>query len=324
MKQKILFLSRDPGGTNQLVALRDILSGQDSKARTALFELLDLSHTPDITLIAKDYAKAIWQQNDVACGDWPDIESHADIADYLADLCPDQIITSTSHLDDRTEQAVWRAAKTLGITTTSFLDSSDNITLRFMDSRGDITLPDQVSMINDNARKSLAALGFPAQAMFVSGDLYEDYAKSKAITQGRLFSAWGAKDGECLILFASDYISEMQALGATFDVTEFDSLNCLIDLLKSGGISEYAQGISPPYRLIIRPHPKDTPGKYDDYPQKSCENLTILINNMSSSLDAVLSAKLVAGLGSSLMNEAKILGVDVLKLDPIVKSRKGS
>lgn len=326
MKHKILFISRDPGGTNQLVALRDILMGQRCDNRTNLFARLDLSATPDVTVIAKDFANIIWQQNDIAVEVWPNIESEADIALYLAGFNPDQIITSTCHVDDRTEQVVWRMARQLGIKTTAFLDSSLNTGLRFKDDLGQTVLPDRVSLIDEKAAASLQSLGLVADAIFMSGDLYRAYVRAKAKEKGnvtaRLRSDWGGKDGEYLILFASDYIREMQAMGVDFEITEFDCLACLLDLLNSGDIAKYLENSRPPYRLVIRPHPKDTPGKYDDYPRRGMENLTILIDGNGASTDAVLSADIVAGLGSSLLNEARALGGDVLELGPIVVSRR--
>ena len=322
MSNKIFFISRDPGGTNQLVALRDIILGPDDETRTTLFECLNLSHVPNITVIAKDYAKIIWKQNEVAFDDWPNIKTEGEITKYLAGLSPNHIITGTSHVDDRTEQTVWQASKQLGIKTTCFLDAGDNIALRFTDNKGEIILPDRVSMINNKARNALLSLGLSEKDIFISGDLYHGYAKSKVNKKCKLRTEWGAKDTECLILFASDYIREMQEMGVVFEVTEFEALHCLIDLVNSGDISKYIKGAIPPIRLIIRPHPKDSPGKYDSYPQKDSEKLTIMVSDIASSIDAVQSVNMVAGLGSSLMSEARMLGVDVLKLEPIVKSRK--
>lgn len=324
MTDRILFISRDPGATNQLVALRHIMLGEDCERKSAVFSHLDLSCAPEIILMARDYAKAIWQQNGIACEGWPDIESDRQIAEYLAKLMPDQIITGTCHLDDRTEQAVWRVAGKLGIKTTAFLDSGFNIRLRFTDAGGKSILPDRVSMIDDQATGALRSLGFSRHVLFISGDLYQCYARvmAQGIRLGKLRPVWGAQPDECLILFASDYISEMQALGAVFETTEFECLHCLLDLLESGDILNHTKGKAGPYRLVIRPHPKDTPGKYDNYPLKSTDKVTILINNSAPPTEAVLSSDMVAGYGSSLMGEARALGVDVLELGPIVKSRK--
>jgi len=320
---KILFISRDPGGTNQLVALHALLSNQvaDSK-KHRLFDQLNLPAAPYITVFAKDYAHTIWQQNGVDAWDWPDITTDEDVTKFLTDCAPDQIITSTCHVDDRTEQAVWRAARHLAIKTTAFLDSHHNIAVRFKDDQGEVVLPDNVSVLDETIIPALLSLGFEARNIFVSGDLYQDFYAKGPAGKNLARSEWGGGKGESLILFASDYIREMQARGLEFEVTEFECLDRLIRILKSGGGGELLNGLCGPYRLIIRPHPKDTPGKYADYPQHSTQELTILISTAGASHEAVMSANLVAGLGSSLLNEARILGVAILELGPVVMSCK--
>jgi len=311
---KILMISRDPGATNQLVALHHILTGPDCENRKALFAQLGLTSCPDIIVIAKDYASDIWRQNGIRAEQWPGIASEQEIADYLESKNPGQIITGTCHVDDRTEQAIWRTARRLGIATTAFLDAIDNIDLRFRDKDGAVVLPDRVSLIDGSAVPKMRSLGLPAQAIFISGDLYLDYSRVRA--RGRARRTSGP------ILFASDYIREMQALGIVFDISEFDCLDCLIDLVKSGRISDYVPDMRPPCHLIIRPHPKDTAGKYDSYPAQSDKNITIRISKGGSATEAILSSCLVAGLGSAVLVEARALGVAVLELGPIVHRRK--
>lgn len=311
---KILMISRDPGATNQLVALHHILTSPDSASRKTLFGHLGLARCPEIIVIAKDYASDIWQQNAVRAEQWPGIASEQEIGDYLGGQNPGQIITGTCHVDDRTEQAIWRAARRLGIATTAFLDAIHNIDLRFRDKGGAVILPDRVSLIDGSALGIMQSLGLSEQAIFISGDLYLDYSRVRA--RGHERGAGGP------ILFASDYIREMQALGIVFDITEFDCLDCLIDLVKSGRILDYAPDIRLPCQLIIRPHPKDKAGKYDSYPAMSDKNIIIRISNNGSATDAVLSSHMVAGLGSALLAEARALGVAVLELGPIVRCRK--
>ncbi len=318
---KILFISRDPGGTNQLVALYDILQHQK---KNILFVHLDLYPGPEITVIAKDYAGEIWRQNGIGYRDWPDCKTDDDLVRLLTDIGLPQIVTGTSHMDDRTEQMVWRVARRLDIRTTAFLDSDQNIAMRFKDGGGGVAVPDQIAVPDENSVQAVLSLGLDRSAIFVSGDLYGHYVKTMA-TRNRppeTIPEWQAKEGESLILFASSYIREMQARGLMFDVTEFDSLDCLIDLLISGDITEYQNEIRKPYRLIIRPHPKDSPGKYEGYGNKATENLAIVIDNVGTSLEAVRSSHMVAGAGSSLLKEAEILGVATLELGAIVRNRK--
>ncbi len=322
---KILFISRDPGGTNQLVALRELLLGQKDEAqKKALYVQLGLSGSPEITIVAKDYARGIWMQNSVEPLNWPNLRSSHDIINYLLEFNIDQIVTSTSHLDDRTEQVIWRLASRISIKTTAFLDYDLNLEARFRDDKGRKIFPSQVAVINQSAIEPLTVLGMEKKNIFVAGNLYQEYIKKQGVSdvKNRLYSIWQADEREKLILFASDYIREMQALGMTFDVTEFECLDCLIEILSSKKDTSQLKGISEPYRLIIRPHPKDRRGKYDRYLSKNTDNLTIIIDQNGTSVEAVSTSNMVAGLGSSLLDEARILGVETLELGPIVKRRK--
>ena len=318
---KILFISRDPGGTNQLVALYDILQRQQNNI---LFDHLDLCPGPEITVIAKDYAGEIWRQNGISYQDWPDLETEDDLLHFLTALSPSQIVTGTSHVDDRTEQMVWRVARRLGIKTTAFLDSDRNITTRFRNDGGEVVLPDQLSVLDENSVQAALSLGLARSMIFISGDLYGHHVKSMATRNAppETIPEWQAKNGESLILFASSYIREMQVMGLAFDVTEFDCLDCLIELLISGDITAYRKEIKKPYRLIIRPHPKDTPGKYEGYRDRATENLAIVIDNSATSLAAVGASHMVAGMESALVKEAEMLGVATLELGAIVRNRK--
>lgn len=321
MSERLLFISRDPGGTNKLVALRDILVGDACNLQKRLFLELGLLKIPEITIVAKDYAKTIWQQNDIGFLDWPDLKSKDDIAAYIGRFNPDHIITSTCHIDDRTEQMVWRAAKILNIPTMTFLDTGKNIEIRFTDDDGHITLPDRVAVLDDSSIEPLLSLGLPRSMIKVVGSLTQDYLTRHLNGNATedLWTQWDVQEGETIILFASDYVREMQDLGFVFEVTEFECLDFLIEQLATQ--PDFA-GLKAPYRLIIRPHPKDTPGKYDDYPGKTAPSLSIRVDASGPSGSAILASDTVAGLGSALLNEAKILGVSVLELGERVKHRK--
>lgn len=322
---KILFFSRDPGGTNQLVALRDILQGGGSGAqRAALFDLLGLTAAPEIIVVAKDYAGKVWTNSHVAPENGDHIRREADVRALLAVHQPAQVITSTSHADDRTEQMVWAVAREQGVPTTVFLDSSHHLALRFTSDRGEVVRPDRVSATEATAIAPLRALGFDRSAIFISGDLHQDYIKSRAAGQvrGTCRETWAAADGECLILFASNYMQEMQALGIAFAVTEFEGLDYLIDLITTGAISAHVQGFNGPFRLIIRPHPKDRATKYAAYLEKSRAGFPIVVSDAGTPGEAILSADLVAGVGSSLLAEARTLAVPALELGPLVSRHK--
>lgn len=305
-----------------MVALRSILLEKESNTKQQmLFDHFGLAGHPEIIILAKDFARVTWQQNGIDVLPWPVGMSPDAVAQQIMSYTPDHIVTGTGHIDDRTEQMVWQIARQINIKTTAFLDSSVNFNLRFQDNKGCAIFPNFISVLDRNDVSSLEKLGFKNHNIMISGDLYHDFIKRKpkSALKKKMLMAWGARPSEFIILYASVYIQEMQALGVEFDITEFQALDYLIDRLEKNCLAEK----SGPYRLIIRPHPKDSLGKYDKYPEKSTKNLTIIISDEGSSLDAISASNRVAGLSSALLEEAKILGVEVTALEPLIKSRKG-
>ena len=314
--QKILLFSRDPGGTNQLVAVRDLLLSANRQDRQ-IFAPLGLSAAiPAIRIVAKDYARDIWKRLDADYHDWAEVG----LGRLFEDFVPDLVLTATGHVDDYSEQEVWRQARSQDIPSAAFLDSADHVQDRFLDATGGKIFPDHVYVFDRQSAADLSGMDFPAGHIHITGDLYAGYLgrqdNPEAVRDIR--SAWNSQPGESIILFASDYISEIGLAGFEDKVSEFECLDYLID-----GLEELAaaSGLSGPFRLVIRMHPKDTPGKYDAYPDKSQLGLTIMINNQGLSQDAVRAADLVAGMRSALLREADVFGTPVLRLIPLVLNK---
>jgi len=311
----ILLFSRDPGGTNQLVALRDILLNKKPPYQQ-IAEVLDISEQINIQILAKDYAKDIWNNNSISSCAYHSIENHLD------DLKPDLILTATSHMDDHSQEDMWEHARQRGIKTACFLDISGNIALRFQNANGQYVFPDDIFLLSQDDCQVFIDLGLPQSRLHVIGDLYADYIKNcSADADGlNLRALWKINPTDSVILFASDYITEMMAEGMAFQVTEFEGLDLLLELLQKDKIPD----ITGPYRLIIRPHPKDKPGKYDHYLDRNFQNLSLIISDQGTSLDAVKVADVTASVGSSLLNEAEVLGRATLNLTPLCLDHKGS
>lgn len=312
--KNILFVSRDPGGTNPLVALHDIFSGNKNLEIFRKFKSLE--RDLNLSILAKDYAVAVWESFGITPEKWQDKIVDNNIISYLSSLKPDWIITSTSHVDDRTEQNIWQTAKALGIATTAVLDSGHNVALRFQDDAGNLVAPSELFVPNEAAKNDLLSIGIEENNILITGDLFGDFIKD--IKPGEIVQAlrneWRGEGQETLILFASDYISEAIEAGYSYGVTEFQYLDCLIEMLENGAIGHFQTDLEPPYRIIIRPHPKDTPGKYDPYEKYKSEKIIIKQSDRGNSLEAVQAVDIVAGMSSSLLHEAEVLGRDTLRL----------
>ncbi|WP_417317876.1 hypothetical protein [Emcibacter sp.] len=312
---RILLISRDPGGTNQLVALRQLLlSGQGGK-----FGIPDSDDVPELFIAAKEFAQAIWRNagQDIIALEQDLGEDR--IRELLNRIQPDFIYTGTSHIDDRTEQEVWRVASQMGIPTAALVDSQNSILLRFTDNRNVIVTPDRIFVVDARSKQELTDAGVKKAHITVGGDLYRTHlgtVENLAGQAGETRAHWQVEEGESVILFASDYISEIGLDKFPHKVSEFDCLEYLLEALRGGNSFE---GLKAPFRLVIRPHPKDTPGKYDNYPEQSQNGLAIIVTDQGSSLEAVGAADIVVGMNSSLFREAEVLGVPVVPLIPLVQ-----
>ncbi|WP_321391717.1 hypothetical protein [Emcibacter sp.] len=313
---KILFFSRDPGGTNQLVAVRDrLLFGQKSR-REFLVPIVPDTAFFSIEILAKEYAIDVWRRLGVGCRDWADVSPRL----FLEEVSPDLILTATSHVDDHSVQELWACAREMGIPSAAFLDSADHLSDRFVTSSGQQMFPDHIFVFDEGSVSELTGFGVASSKVHISGNLYADYLSGhndpKAVRA--IKSTWGCQEGETVILFASDYISEIGLAGFEDKITEFECLDYLINRLANQKMFE---GLSGPFRLVIRLHPKDTPGKYDDYPAKSGPGLKILVSSEGLSQDAVCGADLVAGMRSALLREAEVFGIPALQLIPLVLNK---
>jgi hypothetical protein len=66
--------------------------------------------------------------------------------------------------------------------------------------------------------------------------------------------------------------------------------------------------------VVIRPHPRDTLGKYDRYRRAAAPG--VIVSDQGAPLEAILAADLVLGMDSALLFEARTLGRPALSLVP--------
>lgn len=126
----------------------------------------------------------------------------------------------------------------------------------------------------------------------------------------------GARDGERIVLFASECGAEMAEWGLDVAHDEFACLDRLIRLMRRGAADLGPVRIVGDCALVvIRPHPKDRPGKYDAYAQAGPAP-RVLVDAGGDGIEAVLTADAVVGMDSSLLYEAEALGKPAISLLP--------
>lgn len=310
-----LFFSRDPGPTNQLVAVHAQLAS--GKVDTSLATLGARARGLTLLVHGKPPGDAVWRRAGIEPAHWPDDLDDAGLDALLARLDVALVITGTSDIDEPTDRRLWRAAARRGIESHVFLDHPANLDRRFFESDGSATFPDRLYAPGKTYRAPLAALGIPAASVTVAGDLHlARLAKgAEALDAGArraLRADWGASDATVVVLYASECNAEMAAAGRPSAYDEFATLDRLIAMVRA---SEPIAGIatSPDTTVIVvRPHPRDRAGKYDAWRDSRAPRVEISV--AGAPLDAVRAADALAGMDSTLLREALTIGRPTVSL----------
>lgn len=326
----LLFFSRDPGPTNVLIAVYEalsdpaILAGSSAEFRRFAAEVA-LGEAPKFAIYGKDQALESWRVGGHAARDWneavPAAASTAGCSAELEELLRNQgvtaIITGTSDIDEDTDRKLWRAARALGLPSHVFLDHRSNLERRFTDRNGRRSYPDAVYVPDEGYRDAIIAAGAPVECVRVIGDLQLE--RMRRIGQqvstdevAVLRANWGANSEKEIVLFASECTEEMAALKRPSPYSEFETLDQLIaDIRTNRSIG--GRKFSPDRSvLVIRPHPRDSAGKYDAY--AALESPRIVISRDGTPAQAILAADIVVGMDSTLLFEAEVLGRTAVSL----------
>ena len=317
----ILFFSRDPGATNQLVAVHELLCLRRANDVPAIHALRKQNERVNNAclkpiIVAKKYALDVWRTVGVRAENWDEI--CVPMAEFLIDREVALVVTGADDIDEADTVLLWETAQKAGIPVVVFLDNLINLAERFRLRSGALIAPDLVFALDHNSVQSLAAAGIPENRILVTENLHHArlsrIADEGTARSQRLRVSWGADRVTQVILFASENTQEMAALGRPAPYDEHAVLQGLLKDIAEGqpvGVVDPTQGT---VLVVIRPHPRDAIGKYDSYANLS--NLRLKVCSVGSPQDAILAADLVAGMDSALLFEAKILGRPAVSLVP--------
>ncbi len=215
------------------------------------------------------------------------------------------VVTGTSDLDEDLDRVFWAAARNAGIPTHVFLDHPANLRLRFTESDGSIALPDNLYAPDAGYAALLAESGLGVEVLHVTGPLHADRIRSKQAAaeanRDAIRRGWGADASDIVVLFASECGREMAKLGRP---APYDELRVLEEL--GAGLA------SEPERsrtiLVVRPHPRDSAGKYDEWLRCAPTQPRCLVSGIGTSVEAILAADRIVGMDSTMLREARFLG----------------
>lgn len=313
----VLFFSRDPGATNQLVAVHELLCSTADSVMPAIEELrkclmLSRDEMPQAVIIGKKYALDVWRAAGIQAEDGSDA-----IPDELIkkrDIA--LVVTGTDDIDEPDTILLWQAAQQAGIPVAVFLDNLINLDTRFRTRDGALITPDLVFALDHHSTASLAAAGIPENKLRTTENLHlrrlTRIAKHHKGARGKLRKIWQVDDATQVILFASENTTEMAAAGRPAPYDEHAVLKGLLDDLAQGKAVGEIKPDHGPVLVVIRPHPRDSAGKYDEYCRIS--DPAVLVSNVNTPLEAALAADLVVGMDTALLFEAHALGQPTLSL----------
>jgi len=299
----LVFLSRDPGGARQMIGLYRVLT--ESPAEFAADAGLNalrarLGSWDGIRVVAKDFALPVWRQAGIPVGEFGGAQTWS---------ANDRLLTATSDVDDDIPQQAWRRARAAGCPSHGFVDCESNVANRFRDRSGALSAPDYVYVPNADCLPGLNGI-VPPDRITLIPDLIpwlsrRDLAAAAAGAE-KLRRIWQQGDERPVLMFVSENVSEMAALGRASPYSEFDCLERLLACLRG---EQAITGIDRrDWHVVIRPHPKEAPGKFDAYQGQA------IISREGSSAEAILAADMIVGMRSTLLREASDAGKPVVSL----------
>lgn len=221
---------------------------------------------------------------------------------------PDSLFTGTSYTS-RIEMDFVRGAANRGIPSASFVDHYTGFDVRF-ESGEERILPDEIHVLDDKAAALAYEAGLPEGRIRITGNPHHEFLRSwqSQLSKEEVFQQLCIPVSDFkTILFAPDPLSN--AGGAEkFGTDEVAILALFLEALGE---------IGKPIQLLIKAHPNQSM----DYLKTGLKNLprNVELHLVPSEKDALLNdliqhADLVAGVFSSLLIEAELLGAKTFRI----------
>lgn len=308
--KKVLFYSRDPGGTNCAIPVYRKLS----KTKGIKAELW-----------GRDFAIRKYREDELEYRDIGNLKKE-EIRDLLSQFSPEIVVTGTSY-GDRTEQWLWKTAGKLGIYSIAILDQWLYYRIRFSDSSGRLAMPDKILVMDEMAKKEMVADGFDGQKILATGQpsFEELWGKARKVSEAdkrKIKEGLNCRDG-VVILFVSEPFSS--ALHVDVGFTEHIALGEFISAIKEVKPSTTVN-------LLVKIHPKQKPNEVRRFIQSLpiIKNLRLTMIADLPVLPLILIADIVIGIQSTVLIEANILNKPVMSIqigrkgpDQFILSKRG-
>jgi hypothetical protein len=221
---------------------------------------------------------------------------------------PDALYSGTSYTSRIELDFVSEAAKR-GIPSASFVDHYTGFDVRFGTAEARI-LPDEIHVLDEKAAALAREAGLPESRIRITGNPYHEFLRSwqSQLTKEEVFQQLGIPVSEAkTILFAPDPLSNAGGV-EKFGTDEVAILKLFLESLGE---------TRKPIQLLIKAHPNQSM----DYLKTGLKILprNLEVHLVPSEKDAILNdliqhADLVAGMFSSFLIEAELLGAKTLRI----------
>lgn len=280
---RILFVFSDPGGAKPCLSL----SQEIDRGRTYLVSDRDYSFyslfNVDVTII--------------------EIKS---VATIINDFDPDLVFTGTSYTSNIELEAI-KIAKSKGIKTISFVDHYTSIYKRFSIDGYIANFPDEIVVIDEEAKKIAVNQGIDKSLVKISANPYHKWLRSwrPSITRDDFIIKLGLSTNKSYILFAPDPLSNINGI-EKFNFDEFVASKNIVDLVNNA-----SEDFKNNFHFLVKPHPNQSIHKLENI-FRGNENFTFLPLDIDVNL-SVFFSNVVLGFFSSILVEALIMNVPVLR-----------
>jgi hypothetical protein len=221
------------------------------------------------------------------------------------------VFLGTSHpaSSDYFELNCLKTAKQKNIYTISFIDHWVNFKLRFTDSNGELTFPNEIWVVDEKAKQLAVEEGLPPELIKVTGNPYHYYLKHewKPFWEGKSYlSSLNITPNALHIVFAPDPLSLRNKKERT-GFSEEEALHDILDVISNFNDENLF--------LIVKCHPLQPLEILAKEIEKTEWPNVSLIKN-ADSLELINIADLVIGFYSNFLLDAKAMGKKVVRYFP--------
>lgn len=333
---KLLLFSRDPGATNQMIAVTRSMrmaaaGGEAVDSIVAMQRLFGINGTApvELSVMGRGYAQDVWARakmdlqveawDDFVAADLGEPQRQERIAKLLCDRRIDGVVTGLDDVDEPNTRALWVAAGNLKIPVAVFADNPDFLIERFTGTDG-LIHPDLSVLVSAKGCDALVQAGMPRERIIVSENLHLAFLARTPVRQDgveRLRGTWQASPGDRVMLFASDHIPEMSVSVREYP-DEAKIIGDLVDQLKGDQLRDDWKACAGTTLIVYRPHPRN----HDQHINIPRDGVVprVIISREGTSVEAIHAADLVVGVYSAMIEEARAMGKAALRLETYLPS----